>query len=73
MTSVPIRDPLADDLITPQNATLIVIDYQLPANQTLPGSAEHFPAREGTRRGGRGLHGRKSLEQKTLAIAQLGP
>ena len=28
MTSVPIRDPLADDLITPQNAALIVIDYQ---------------------------------------------
>ena len=32
MTSVPIRDPLADHLITPQNATLIVIDYQ--QNQT---------------------------------------
>ena len=31
MTSVPIRDPLADHLITPQNAALIVIDYQ--ANQ----------------------------------------
>jgi nicotinamidase-related amidase len=28
MTSVPIRDPLADHLITPQNAALIVIDYQ---------------------------------------------
>jgi len=28
MTSVSIRDPLADHLITPQNATLIVIDYQ---------------------------------------------
>ena len=28
MTSVPIRDPLADRLITPQNAALIVIDYQ---------------------------------------------
>ena len=32
MTSAPIRDPLADHLITPQNATLIVIDYQ--QNQT---------------------------------------
>ena len=28
MTSVPIRDPLADQLITPQNAALVVIDYQ---------------------------------------------
>ena len=28
MTSVPIRDPLADDLITPQNAAFVVIDYQ---------------------------------------------
>ena len=28
MTSVPIRDPLADHLITPQNAALIIIDYQ---------------------------------------------
>jgi nicotinamidase-related amidase len=28
MTSLPIRDPLADHLITPQNAALIVIDYQ---------------------------------------------
>ena len=28
MTSAPIRDPLADHLITPQNAALIVIDYQ---------------------------------------------
>ena len=28
MTSLPIRDPLADHLLTPQNAALIVIDYQ---------------------------------------------
>jgi len=28
MTSVPIREPLADHLILPQNAVLIVIDYQ---------------------------------------------
>jgi nicotinamidase-related amidase len=28
MTCVPIRDPLADHLIAPQNAALIVIDYQ---------------------------------------------
>jgi Isochorismatase family len=28
MTRVPIRDPLADHLITPQNAALMVVDYQ---------------------------------------------
>jgi nicotinamidase-related amidase len=28
MTSQPIRDPLSDHLITPQNAALVVIDYQ---------------------------------------------
>ena len=28
MTSAPIRDPLADHLITPQNPALIVIDYR---------------------------------------------
>ena len=28
MSSQPIRDPLADHLITPQNSALIVIDYQ---------------------------------------------
>ena len=28
MTSQPIRDPLADHLITPANAALAVIDYQ---------------------------------------------
>jgi nicotinamidase-related amidase len=28
MTSRPIRDPLADHLITPQNAALVLIDYQ---------------------------------------------
>jgi nicotinamidase-related amidase len=28
MTSEPIRDPIADHLITPQNSTLILIDYQ---------------------------------------------
>jgi nicotinamidase-related amidase len=28
MTSQPIRDPVADHLITPQNSALIVIDYQ---------------------------------------------
>src|SRR5207302_8141645 len=28
MTSEPIRDPIADHLITPENSALIVIDYQ---------------------------------------------
>ncbi len=28
MTSAPIRDPFADHLITPQNAALLLIDYQ---------------------------------------------
>jgi nicotinamidase-related amidase len=28
MASLPIRDPIADHLLTPQNAALVVIDYQ---------------------------------------------
>ena len=28
MTSGPIRDPIADHLITPHNAALLLIDYQ---------------------------------------------
>jgi nicotinamidase-related amidase len=28
MTSLPVRDPVGDHLLTPQNATLVVIDYQ---------------------------------------------
>ena len=28
MTSEPIRDPIADHLLTPQNAALVVVDYQ---------------------------------------------
>jgi nicotinamidase-related amidase len=28
MTSLPVRDPAADHLLTPQNAALIIIDYQ---------------------------------------------
>lgn len=28
MTSQPIRDPVTDQLLTPQNAALIVIDFQ---------------------------------------------
>ena len=29
MASAPVRDPLSDHLITPQNAALLLIDYQL--------------------------------------------
>ena len=28
MTSKPVRDPLADHLITPANAAFVLIDYQ---------------------------------------------
>jgi hypothetical protein len=28
MTSAPIRDPLADHLLTPENAAFLFIDYQ---------------------------------------------
>jgi nicotinamidase-related amidase len=30
MASLPVRDPVADHLLTPQNAALVVIDYQPP-------------------------------------------
>ena len=30
MTSQPIRDPIADHLLTPQNSAFLVIDYQPP-------------------------------------------
>ena len=28
MTSEPVRDPLADHLLTPRNCALVIIDYQ---------------------------------------------
>jgi nicotinamidase-related amidase len=40
MTSEPIRDPLADPLLTPQNAALVIIDYQPSQMQTVR-SMEH--------------------------------
>ncbi|HXA34507.1 MAG TPA: hydrolase [Acidimicrobiales bacterium] len=40
MTSEPIRDPLADPLLTPQNAALVIIDYQPSQMQTVS-SMEH--------------------------------
>jgi hypothetical protein len=30
MTSELVRDPIADDLLTPQNCALVTIDYQPP-------------------------------------------
>jgi nicotinamidase-related amidase len=35
MTSEPIRDPLADHLLTPRNSALVVIDYQPSQFQTV--------------------------------------
>jgi nicotinamidase-related amidase len=40
MTSAPVRDPLADPLITPQNAALLLIDYQ-PAQVASVRSMDH--------------------------------
>ena len=40
MSSAPIRDPLADHLITPQNAALLLIDYQ-PAQVASVHSMDH--------------------------------
>jgi nicotinamidase-related amidase len=40
MTSAPIRDQLADHLITPQNAALLLIDYQ-PAQVATVRSMDH--------------------------------
>ena len=40
MTSQPIRDPLADHLITPQNAAFVLIDYQ-PEQIAAVGSMDH--------------------------------
>src|ERR1039458_3523457 len=39
MTSAPIRDPLADHLITPQNAAVLFIDYQ-PSQLATVGSMD---------------------------------
>lgn len=40
MTSAPVRDPLADHLITPQNSVLLLIDYQ-PAQVASVRSMDH--------------------------------
>ena len=40
MTSSPVRDPLADHLITPQNSAFLFIDYQ-PAQLAAVRSMDH--------------------------------
>ena len=40
MTSAPIRDPLADHFITPENAAFLFIDYQ-PAQLVSVPSMDH--------------------------------
>jgi nicotinamidase-related amidase len=35
MTSEPIRDPVSDTLLTPQNCALVIIDYQPPQMQSV--------------------------------------
>src|ERR1700754_3042380 len=40
MTSEPIRDPLTDALLTPQNSALLVIDYQ-PSQIAAVSSIDH--------------------------------
>jgi hypothetical protein len=40
MTSAPVRDPLADHLITPENAAFLFIDYQ-PAQLATVRSVDH--------------------------------
>jgi len=42
MTSAPVRDPLADHLLTPENAAFLFIDYQpaqLAAVRSMPASS----------------------------------
>ena len=46
MTSAPVRDPLADHLLTPQNAAFLLIDYR-------PAQLAGVPARTPSRRSSR--------------------
>ena len=40
MTSAPVRDPLADHLLTPENAAFLLIDYQ-PSQLATARSMDH--------------------------------
>jgi nicotinamidase-related amidase len=42
MTSLPVRDPLDDQLLTPQNAALVLIDYQDAQLNSIPQDPETY-------------------------------
>ena len=42
MTSLPVRDPLDDHLLTPQNAALVLIDYQDAQLNSIPQDPESY-------------------------------
>jgi nicotinamidase-related amidase len=42
MTSLPVRDPLEDQLLTPQNAALVLIDYQDAQIYSIPEDPENY-------------------------------
>ena len=42
MTSLPVRDPLGDHLLTPQNAALVLIDYQDAWINSIPEDPENY-------------------------------
>jgi len=39
MTSAPVRDPVADHFLTPQNAAFLLIDFQPQCVHVMRGSA----------------------------------
>jgi nicotinamidase-related amidase len=42
MTSLPVRDPLDDQLLTPQNAAMLLIDYQDAQINSIPEDPESY-------------------------------
>jgi nicotinamidase-related amidase len=42
MTSLPVRDPLDDRLLTPQNAALVLIDYQDAQINSIPEDPDNY-------------------------------
>ena len=51
MASLPVRDPVGDHLLTPQNAALLVIDYQpsqFAAVRSIGGLSSSSSASSGT-------------------------
>ena len=42
MTSLPVRDPLDDHMLTPQNAALVLIDYQDAQINSIPQDPENY-------------------------------